>query len=226
MRSVLNSDSEISDRQAALLTAASLQDVGGTQTGLVLTDERLWHIQSHGVRRVWLRVLLEEEQDSPADLSWVKVTVIQPNIHFLWQPIISDREKQSEMCGSFSSCPLLYPSSLSRPVWEVWVWVRHMSLWVNSSSTRLHTGHRHTSSLHVFLCSLELEASVRWKHKPSFYSLKRDNDMLIYSTVGKLASLPVTVAAASSQNSPVMKDSALKVVFPPPRRLYSPPFVC
>lgn len=52
MRSVLNSDSEISDRQAALLTAASLQDVGGTQTGLVLTDERLWHIQSHGVRRV------------------------------------------------------------------------------------------------------------------------------------------------------------------------------
>lgn len=46
--------------------------------------------------------------------------------------------------------------------------------------------------------------------------------MLIYSTVGKLASLPVTVAAASSQNSPVMKDSELKVVF----SLYSPPFVC
>lgn len=224
MRSVLNSDSEISDRQAALLTAASLQDVGGTQTGLVLTDERLWHIQSHGVRRVWLRVLLEKEQDSPADLSWVKVTVIQPNIHFLWQPIISDREKQSEMCGSFSSCPLLYPSSLSVPGLcercesEC---VTCLCEWTAAALAFIWA----TVTLHlfiVFLCSLELEASVRWKHKPSFYSLKCDNVMLIYSTVGKLASLPVTVAAASSQNSPVMKDSELKVVF----SLYSPPFIC
>lgn len=224
MRSVLNSDSEISDRQAALLTAASLRDVGGTQTGLVLTDERLWHIQSHGVRRVWLRVLLEKEQDSPADLSWVKVTVIQPNIHFLWQPIISDREKQSEMCGSFSSCPLLYPSSLSVPGLcercesEC---VTCLCEWTAAALAFIWA----TVTLHlfiVFLCSLELEASVRWKHKPSFYSLKCDNVMLIYSTVGKLASLPVTVAAASSQNSPVMKDSELKVVF----SLYSPPFIC
>lgn len=224
MRSVLNSDSEISDRQAALLTAASLQDVGGTQTGLVLTDERLWHIQSHGVRRVWLRVLLEKERDSPADLSWVKVTVIQPNIHFLWQPIISDREKQSEMCGSFSSCPLLYPSSLSVPglcercesecVTCLCEWTAAALAFIWATVTlRLFI---------VFLCSLELEASVHWKHKPSFYSLKCDNVMLIYSTVGKLASLPVTVAAASSQISPVMKDSELKVVF----SLYSPPFVC
>lgn len=222
MRSVLNSDSEISDRQAALLTAASLQDVGGTQTGLVLTDERLWHIQSHGVRRVWLRVLLEEEQDSPADLSWVKVTVIQPNIHFLWQPIISDREKQSEMCGSFSSfsccippvCPCLCERCESECVTCLCEWTAAALAFIWATVT-LHL-------FIVFLCSLELEASVRWKHKPSFYSLKCDNVMLIYSTVGKLASLPVTVAAASSQNSPVMKDSELKVVF----SLYSPPFIC